>query len=193
MGQPFGGKPGSAISQNTEQAGMLKNYGGSLRSKIDQDEKDAKLEKHIKKKKDAMDKGADDSGSDAEAQHRKNFSTADGTEVEKVKTKVKKAISRRVTGNKTAEGSEKNEDNISRANSRASRVITPVVFDSKQGSPRRTKGNKFDVEEKEDKDPKMNHPHIKGGGTLFMGAHIHKDLNMSPGMKFTDPLTAEVK
>lgn len=35
MGQPFGGKPGSAISQNTEQAGMLKNYGGGLKSKID--------------------------------------------------------------------------------------------------------------------------------------------------------------
>ena len=39
----------------------------------------------------------------------------------------------------------------------------------------------------------MNHPHIKGGGTLFMGAHIHKDLAPSPGMKFVDHSTKETK
>jgi hypothetical protein len=32
----------------------------------------------------------------------------------------------------------------------------------------------------------MNHPHIKGAGTLFMQAHIHKDLILQPGSKFID-------
>jgi len=49
------------------------------------------------------------------------------------------------------------------------------------------------MEEEKDKDPRMNHPHIKGGGTMFMGAHIHKDLTPAPGLKFTDELSKEVK
>ena len=32
----------------------------------------------------------------------------------------------------------------------------------------------------------MNHPHVKGGGTLFMQAHIHEDLQLQPGMKFSE-------
>lgn len=39
----------------------------------------------------------------------------------------------------------------------------------------------------------MNHPHIKGGGTLFMGVHIHKDLVPAPGLKFTDLKSSETK
>ena len=79
-------------------------------------------------------------------------------------------------------------EGLSRNDSRQSRVITPAVFDEKI----QTKAT-FDVEEPMDKDPKMNHPHIKGGGTLFMGAHIHKDLEPSPGLKFTDSKTSETK
>ena len=38
-------------------------------------------------------------------------------------------------------------------------------------------------------DPRMNHPHVKGGGTLFMQAHIHEDLELQPGMKFCEEKT----
>jgi hypothetical protein len=66
------GKPGSAYSHTTEQAGVLNKYGLGLRSKIDQDEKEAKLNEHLSRKKREMQDGHDDSeGSDAEGKAKK--------------------------------------------------------------------------------------------------------------------------
>ena len=53
-------------------------------------------------------------------------------------------------------------------------------------------GKEKESEEKE-ADPRMKHPHIKGSGTLFMQAHIHKDLILQPGTKFADPKEGDLR
>jgi len=111
-----GSKPGSAASHSTEQAGMLIKYGSGLRSKIDQDEKEAKLTKHLTNKKAAMKKGEDDSdGSDAEGKARKKLKLGDSHQSDTKRRQTKaKTSSRRVTGSKGTD----NEDGMSRASSR---------------------------------------------------------------------------
>jgi len=111
--------------------------------------------------------GYDSDGSDAEGKARKKLKVVQ-SDTKRRATKAKTS-SRRHTGSRMSGDG----DGLSRADSRQSRVITPAGFDDKM-SPNKTKAS-FDMEPL-DKDPKMNHPHIKGGGTLFMGAHIHKDL-----------------
>lgn len=116
------GKPGSAYSHTTEQAGGIFNkYNRGLRSKIEQDEREARLNAHLNKKKKAMADGQDSDGSDAEGKAKKKLKI--------VQSDSKRRATKNNLSSRRHSSKQNSEAGESRAGSRQSRVVTPVVFD----------------------------------------------------------------